>query len=204
MSTELAPTTDDFLLKALKAAQDATLAPKAHCHKSPKRWMLIARHVVEDGMNITAFLAQSGATRNNYYDIKRFVETSDDYEQIRGKAALDAASDYEMGVDLERAYTEKMHQKMDADELEIDAKGWAQMQRGQSMKADRFQKFSGAATQHVVVEHVVSQEEYEDKAAELKAKIAKAKAAKEAEVIEIDSTPISEDTISGNFCGFND
>ena len=189
-STELAATSDDFLLKALKAAQDATSAPKAHCHKSPKRWMLIARHVVEDGMDITAFLKTSGATRNNYYDIKRFVETHDDYENIRSKAALDAASDYDMGVDLEREYTEQMHELLAKKELEIDAKGWAQIQRGQSMKADRFQKFSGAATQHVVVEHVVSQEEYEDKAQQLRDKIAKAKAVK-----AVDSTPtlIEED-----------
>ena len=156
---ELATTTDDFLVKALKAAQEATQHPKSHCHKSPKRWMLIARHVVEDGMDITAFLKTSGATRNNYYDIKRFVETHDDYENIRSKAALDAASDYDMGVDLERKYTEKMHDLMDKDELEIDAKGWAQMQRGQSMKADRFQKFSGAATQHVIVEHKTTLDE---------------------------------------------
>jgi len=186
MSTELAKSTNDFLLSTLKAAQDATGHNRAMCVKSPKRWMLIARHVVEDGLKINEFLRTSGVTRNNYYDIKRFITTADDYEQIRAKAALDAASDYEMGKDLERAYTEKMFEKMDNDELEIDAKGYAQMQRGQSMKADRFQKFSGAATQHVVVEHVVSQEEYEDKATEIRARIAKAKEAKEAEVIEID------------------
>ena len=157
-STELA-STDDFLLKTLQAAKEATGHNRAMCIKSPKRWMLIARHVVEDGMDITAFLKTSGATRNNYYDIKRFIETQDDYENIRAKAALDAASDYEMGVDLDRAYTEKMHQKMDNDELEIDAKGWAQIQRGQSMRADRFQKFSGAATQRVVVEHKTTLDE---------------------------------------------
>ena len=111
--TELAQTSDDFLLKALKAAQEATSAPKAHCHKSPKRWLLIARHVVEDGMDISAFLKTSGVTRNNYYDIKRFVETHDDYESIRAKAALDAATDYEIGVDLERAYTEKMIEELE-------------------------------------------------------------------------------------------
>ena len=199
MSTELAETSDDFLLKALKAAQDATSAPKAHCHKSPKRWLLIARHVVEDGMDISAFLKTSGVTRNNYYDIKRFIETHDDYENIRAKAALDAATDYEMGVDLDRAYTEKMHQKMDADELEIDAKGWAQIQRGQSMRADRFQRFSGAATQHVVVEHVVSQEEYEDKKQELRDKIAKAK---QAEVIDISTTDEVNEPAGGHM--FND
>ena len=155
-NTELAPTdTDDFLLKALKAAQEASRHPKAHCHKSPKRWLLIARHIVEDGMDVSAFLKTSGCTRNNYYDIKRSVETNNDYENIRAKSALDAATDYDIGVDLERAYTEKMIVELEKEDcgLEIDAKGYAQIQRGQSMKADRFQKFSGAAT--IVVEKTV-------------------------------------------------
>ena len=179
MSTELAQNSDDFLLTALKAAQDASQHPKAHCHKSPKRWLLIARHVVEDGMDVSAFLKTSGVTRNNYYDIKRFVETHDDYENIRAKAALDAATDYDMGVDLERKYTEKMHNLMDKDELEIDAKGWAQMQRGQSMKAARFQQFSGAATQRVIVERKTTLNEAEEYAQSILDDI------QEAEVVDV-------------------
>lgn len=167
MSEELATTSDDFLLKTLKAAQEATGHNRAMCVKSPKRWMLIARHVVEDGLKINEFLRQSGVTRNNYYDIKRFITTADDYEEIRAQAALDAASDYEMGKDLERAYTEKMFEKMDKDELEIDGKGWAQMQRGQSMKADRFAKFSGQATQTIIVEHKSTPAEINDMIANL-------------------------------------
>jgi len=175
MSNELA-TTDDFLLKALKAAQEATSAPKAHCHKSPKRWLLIARHVVEDGMDVSAFLKTSGVTRNNYYDIRRFVETHDDYEEIRAKAALDAVTDYEMGVDLERKYSEQMHQKMDDGTLEIDAQGYAQINRGQSMKADRLHKFAGTATQHIIVEHKTTLDEAAAFALE---------AIKEAEVVDV-------------------
>lgn len=184
-STELA-SIDDFLLKALKTAQDNAAHKRAYAHRSPKKFMIAARHIVEDGMEPYAFAKKNGICPWTYYDIRKSLMTNDDYEAIRAKAALDSATDYEMGKDLERKFTEKMMDAMERDELEIDAKGWAQIQRGQSMKADRFQKFSGAATQHVVVEHVVSQEEYEDKAAELRAKIAKAKAAKEAEVIEVD------------------
>jgi len=167
MSTELAKSTDDFLLSTLKSAQEATGHNRAMCVKRHKRWMLIARHVVEDGLKINEFLRTSGVTRNNYYDIKRFITTADDYEQIRAKAALDAASDYEMGKDLERAYTEKMFEKMDKDELEIDGKGWAQMQRGQSMKADRFATFSGQATQTIIVEHKSTPAEINDMIANL-------------------------------------
>ena len=159
MSTELATTTEDFLLKSLKAAQEAASAPKAHCHKSPKRWMLIARHVVEDGMNVSDFLRTSGVTRNNYYDIKRFVETNDDYENIRAKSALDAVTDYDMGVDLERKYSEQMHQKMDDGTLEVDAQGYAQINRGQSMKAERLHKFAGTPTQKIIIEHKTTLDE---------------------------------------------
>jgi hypothetical protein len=185
MNNELATTTGDYLVKRHKEAMD-TMKPHSMANRSPKKWMLCARYIIEDGLNPTEFMGKTGQTRNNYYDIKRFLETSDDYEQIRSQSALDAATDYEIGVDLERKYTEKMFKAMDKGDLEINAQGYAQIQRGQSLKAERFQKFSGAATQHVVVERVVSQEEYETKADELKNKMAKAKAAKAAEVIDID------------------
>ncbi len=191
-STEIALSTEDFLLKALKAAQEATSVPKAHCHKSPKRWMLIARHVVEDGMDVSAFLKTSGVTRNNYYDIRRFVETHDDYDNIRAKAALDAVTDYEMGVDLERKYSEKMHQKMDDGTLEIDAQGYMHINRGQSMKADRLHKFAGTPTQTIIVEHKTTLDEAAAFAIE---------AIKEAEIVEITDESTSEARVCGSYDG---
>ena len=191
--SELALGTEDFLLNALKAAQDASQHPKAHCHKSPKRWMLIARHVVEDGMDVSAFLKASGVTRNNYYDIRRFVETSDDYENIRAKAALDAVTDYEMGVDLERKYSEQMHQKMDDGTLEIDAQGYAQINRGQSMKADRLHKFAGTETQKIIVVHKTTIDE---------AKAFALEAIQEAEIVAIEEVP-DEQSMASFASGFH-
>jgi hypothetical protein len=178
MSTELETTTEDFIVKCHADARD-TLRPNSMAKRSPKRWMLVARHIIEDGINVTAFLKSSGCTRNNYYDIRQFIQTSDDYEQIRSKAAIEAVTDYEIGADLERAYTEKMHIKMDEDELDIDAQGWAQIQRGQSMKLDRFQKLSGAATQRVIVEHKTTL----DEAAEFARN-----AIKDAEIVDVETT----------------
>lgn len=166
MSEELSITTEDYLIKRHKEALE-TMKPQSMAKRSPKKWMMCARYILEDGLKPIEFMRKTGQTRNNYYDIKRFLETGDDYEQIRAKAALDAATDYEIGVDLERRYTEEMHRKLDAGELEIDAKGYAQIQRGQSMKADRFQKFSGATTQRVVVEHKSTPQEINDMIANL-------------------------------------
>lgn len=177
MSKELSITTEDYLIKRHKEALE-TMKPQSMAKRSPKKWMTCARYILEDGLKPIEFMRKTGQTRNNYYDIKRFLETGDDYEQIRAKAALDAATDYEIGVDLERRYTEEMHRKLDAGELEIDAKGYAQIQRGQSMKADRFQKFSGAATQHVVVEHKTTLSEAEEFARSMLADV------QEAEIVE--------------------
>ena len=138
------------------------MRPNSIAKRSAKKWMITARYIIEDGLLPTEFMRGSGVTRNNYYDIKRFLETADDYEAIRSQSALDAATDYEIGVELERKYTEKMFEAMDNNELEIDAKGYAQINRGQSMKAERFQKFSGAATQRVVVEHKTTLGEAEE------------------------------------------
>ena len=138
------------------------MRPNSIAKRSAKKWMITARYIIEDGLLPTEFMRGSGVTRNNYYDIKRFLETADDYEMIRSQSALDAATDYEIGVELERKYTEKMFEAMDNNELEIDAKGYAQINRGQSMKAERFQKFSGAATQRVVVEHKTTLGEAEE------------------------------------------
>ena len=156
--TEIA-TTNDFILSALKQAQEKSNHNRSIAIKSPSRWILIARHVMEDGLDITEFINKNGIPRWTYYDIAKTLKTSDDYEKIRDNAALDAATDYEMGVDLERKYSEKMHEKMDSGELEIDAQGYAQINRGQTMKAERFQKFSGAATSKIVVEHKTTLDE---------------------------------------------
>jgi hypothetical protein len=161
MSEEIATVTQDYIVKRHKEAVD-TQRPNGIAKRSAKKWMIAARYIIEDGLNVTAFLRSSGVTRNFYYDTKRFLETADDYEAIRSQSALDAATDYEIGVDLERKYTDEMFKAMESGEMEIDAKGYAQIQRGQSMKADRFQKFSGAATQHVIVEHKTTLGEAEE------------------------------------------
>jgi hypothetical protein len=161
MSEQIATVTQDYIVKRHKECVDGL---PSHCiaKRSAKKWMIAARYIIEDGLNVTAFLKQSGVTRNFYYDTKRFLETADDYEAIRSQSALDAATDYEIGVDLERKYTEKMFEAMDSGEMEIDAKGYAQIQRGQSMKNDRFNKLSGATTQHIVVEHKTTLGEAEE------------------------------------------
>jgi hypothetical protein len=185
MSEEVALEPKDFISKTLKEMKKS----KGHQHlsnRSPKVWSVVAKHIISDGLDVAQLCRETGVSRWTYYNIRKELATTDDYEAIRSKAAADAATDYEMGAELERRYMEKMLELIEKDELEIDGKGYAQINRGQSLKAERFQKFSGAATQVVEVNHVVSQEEYEDKAAELRKRIAKAKEAKsvEGDIIE--------------------
>mgnify|MGYP003654359865 CR=1 FL=1 len=180
MSEEIETVTNDYIVKRHKEAL-ATMRANSIAKRSAKKWMLTARYIIEDGLNPTQFMRGTGVTRNNYYDIKRFLETADDYAEIRSQSALDAATDYEIGVELERKYTDKMFEAMEAGEMEIDAKGYAQIQRGQSLKADRFQKFSGAAT--VVVEKTLKVTL--DEAAEFARN-----AIKDAEVVEIESDEV--------------
>ena len=176
MSEEVALEPKDFISETLKEMKKSK-GPQHLSNRSPKVWSVVAKHIISDGFDVAELCRETGVSRWTYYNIRKELATTDDYEAIRSKAAADAATDYEMGAELERRYMEKM---LDL----IEREGYAQINRGQSLKAERFQKFSGAATQVVEVNHVVSQEEYEDKAAELRARIAKAKEAEA--VIEVD------------------
>jgi hypothetical protein len=157
-TTEIA-TTSEFIKAQHKLAKESMRHNRAICVRSPSQWMLVARHVMEDGLHISDFLKANKITRNVYFDIRLQLIAGEDFDKVRENAALDAAVDYEMGVDLERKYSEKMHEKMEDGTLEIDAQGYAQINRGQSMKADRLHKFAGTETQKIIVEHKTTLDE---------------------------------------------
>ena len=178
MSNELATTTEDYIAKRLKTVQ-GEMRHNAICNKSPAQWCLIAKHVLEDGMDIEKFNAANGVKHWTYFEVRKQVRGDKDFEEFRNAVAVKSAIAYEMGEELENVVTAKMLTRID-DIDDIDFKeasqALAQIGRNNSAKLDRFQKLTGAATQRVVVEHKTTLDEAAAFALE---------AIKEAEVVDV-------------------
>ena len=162
MSEELSIETQDYIAKALKGAQEATGHNKAICKINPKQWCLVARHVLEDGMNIAEFNKKHGVKHWTYFKIRKELAADNDYEDFRNRLAAGSAVSIELGNELEDRMSEKLLDRLD-DFDDIDVKehsqALAQVSRSNSMRLDRFQKLTGAATQRVVVEHKTTLDE---------------------------------------------
>lgn len=189
MSEELTVETSDFIAQALKGAQERTGHAKAICKINPKQWCIVARHVLEDGLDIAKFNRKHGIKHWTYFKIRKELAADKDYDDFRNRIAAEAAVSIEMGNELEDRMSEKLLDRLDDfDNVDVKehAQALAQVSRSNSMKLDRFQKLTGATTQNIVVEHVVSQDDYDAKKQELRDRIAKAKEAKavEEDIIE--------------------
>lgn len=193
MSEDLTVETTDFIAQALKGAQERTGHAKAICNINPKQWCTVAKHVLEDGLDIAKFNRKHGVKHWTYFKIRKELAADKDYDDFRNRIAATAAVSMEMGNDLEDRMTEGLMDRLD-DFKEADVKehaqALAQVSRSNSMRMDRFQKLTGATTQNIVVEHVVTQDEYDQKKQELRDKIAKAKQVREekGEKLELDYT----------------
>jgi hypothetical protein len=178
MSTELAPTTADFIAKRLAEVQSEK-ANKAICHIDPKKWALVARHVLEDGMDINKFNRKHSIKHWTYFEIRKQLAGDEDYDAFRNRLSVNAAISMELGNEVEDRMSEKLLDRID-DFDKIDFKeasqAIAQVSRANSMRLDRFQKLTGAATQRVVVEHKTTLDEAAAFALE---------AIKEAEVVDV-------------------
>ena len=160
-STELAATTEDYIAKRLKVVQ-GEMRHNAICNKSPSQWCLIAKHVLEDGMDIEKFNATHSIKHWTYFEIRKQVHGDKDFEEFRNQVAVKSAIALEMGEELENVATAKMLTRID-DMDDVDFKeasqALSQISRANSMKLERFQKLTGAATQRVVVEHKTTLDE---------------------------------------------
>ena len=161
MSNELATTTEDYIAKRLKTVQSA-MKSQAICNRSPAQWCLIAKHVLEDGMEIEKFNAKHGVKHWTYFEVRKQVRGDKDFEEFRNAVAVKSAIAYEMGEELENIATSKLLTRID-DIDDIDFKeasqALAQIGRNNSAKLDRFQKLTGAATSKIVVEHKTTLDE---------------------------------------------
>ena len=181
MSNELATTTAAFIAKRLAEVQ-AEKSPKAIAHIDPKKWALVAKHVLEDGMDIEKFNKKHGVKHWTYFEIRKQLRGDKDYDEFRNHVAVKSAVAMEMGEELENVATAKLLSRID-DLDEIDFKeasqALSQISRSNSMKLDRFQKLTGAATQRVVVEHKTTL----DEAAEFARN-----AIKDVEIVDVETT----------------
>ena len=162
MSNELATTTDDFIANRLAEVQKTAGHNKAICKINPKQWCLVARHVLEDGMNIDKFNKKHGVKHWTYFKIRKELAGDKDYDEFRNRLSVNAAVSMELGNEVEDRMSEKLLDRID-DFDDIDFKeasqAIAQVSRANSMRLDRFQKLTGAATQRVVVEHKTTLDE---------------------------------------------
>ena len=162
MSNELATTIDDFIANRLAEVQKTTGHNKAICKINPKQWALVARHVLEDGMNIAEFNRKHGVKHWTYFKIRKELAGDKDYDEFRNRLAVNGAVSIELGNELEDRMSEKLLDRLD-DFDRVDVKehsqALAQVSRSNSMRLDRFQKLTGAATQRVVVEHKTTLDE---------------------------------------------
>lgn len=162
-STELAPTAiEDFIANRLADVQATTGHNKAICKINPKQWCLVARHVLEDGMDIAGFNRKHGVKHWTYFKIRKELAADEDYDAFRNRLSVNSAISIELGNEVEDRMSEKLLDRID-DYDDIDFKeasqALAQVSRSNSMRLDRFQKLTGAATQRVVVEHKTTLDE---------------------------------------------
>ena len=163
--SELATTTADFIAKRLAEVQATTGHQKAICIINPKQWCLVARHVLEDGMDISKFNKKHGVKHWTYFKIRKELAGDKDYDEFRNRLSVNAAVSMELGNEVEDRMSEKLLTRID-DFDRIDFKeasqAIAQVSRANSMRLDRFQKLTGAATQRVVVTHKTTLGEAEE------------------------------------------
>ena len=164
MSNELSTTTEEYINKRLSVVQSA-MKPQAICNRSPAQWCLIAKHVLEDGMEIEKFNAKHGVKHWTYFEVRKQVRGDENFEEFRNAVAVKSAIAYEMGEELENVVTAKMLTRIDdIDQVDFReaAQALAQIGRNNSAKLDRFQKLSGAATSKIIVEHKTTLGEAEE------------------------------------------
>ena len=159
MSTELAASTDDFLLSFLKHEQDNAGHGKCIAKIDPKQFLLIARHAFEGGSEarkITEWLDQHNISRWTYYSIRNKMKMAPDYESQRACWALEAQADIDMVADTKRRLIDILARKLDDDDqvdaIDIKETSQAVQQVGRDLTNSiaNYQKLTGAAT--IVVE----------------------------------------------------
>ena len=181
MSEELALETNGYVAKALKTAQENTGHQRAWCVREPKKWALVAQHIIQQPCQVSEFRRKHKITKNFYYDVKAELLADPESQLIRNAWAAEISAIQFQGIDTFRESQARYSDAVESGEVQIDGNELFKQAKALQGFNDIHGKLTGNNVQKHVVEHVVSQDDYDQKKQELKDRIAKAKEAKKVE-----------------------
>ena len=162
MSEELTIETKNFITKKLRDAQEATGHGRAWCKREPKKWALVAQHIIQKPNEVSAFLRKNSITKNFYYDVQTELMADPESSEIRNAWASEISSVLFQGLDTYRKSQNSYSDRVESGDIEID--GNELFKQGKSLQAfnDIHSKLTGNNIQRVVVEHKTTLDEAEE------------------------------------------
>ena len=162
MSEELAVETKNFITKKLRDAQEATGHGRAWCKREPKKWALVAQHIIQKPNEVNTFLRKNNIKRNFYYDVQTELLADPESSEIRNAWASEISSVLFQGLDTYRKAQDKYTDRVESGDIEID--GNELFKQGKSLQAfnDIHSKLTGNNIQRHVVEHRTTLDEAEE------------------------------------------
>ena len=162
MSEELAIETKNFITKKLRDAQEATGHGRAWCKREPKKWALVAQHIIQKPNEVNTFLRKNNIKRNFYYDVQTELMADPESSEIRNAWASEISSVLFQGLDTYRKSQNSYSDRVESGDIEID--GNELFKQGKSLQAfnDIHSKLTGNNIQREVVEHKTTLDEAEE------------------------------------------
>ena len=162
MSEELQLETKDFITKKLRDAQEATGHGRAWCKREPKKWALVAQHIIQKPDEASSFMRKNNITKNFYYDVQTELMADPESSEIRNAWASEISSVLFQGLDTYRKSQNQYSDRVESGDIEID--GNELFKQGKSLQAfsDIHAKLTGNNIQRVVVEHKTTLDEAEE------------------------------------------
>jgi len=179
MSEELVIQTKDYITKALARAQESTGHNRAWCCREPKKWALIAQHIIQQPCSNDEFRRKHGITKNTYYNTKAELMADPECQEVRNAWGSEVAALTFEGLDVHRTIMNKFGDAIENGSIEVDENVVFKSVKGLQGLTDIHGKLTGTNVQKHEVIHTVTQEDYEQKKQELRDRIEKMKKAKQ-------------------------
>jgi hypothetical protein len=167
MSEELSIVTKDYITTALKNAQAASEHNRAWCHREPKKWGLVAQHIIQMPTTVADFLRKNSITRNFYYDVKTELMADPECQSVRNAWASELASIQFQGLDTFRASQDMYSTAIENGSVTIDGNELFKQAKALQAFNDIHGKLTGTNVQKIVVEHRTTLDEAEAYAREM-------------------------------------